>query len=241
MAITLPTATTKPKTDLSEYTILLYGEPKIGKSTFASKFDKPLFLATEPGLNALETFQIPIASWENFLESCKLLATTKHDYKTVIIDTVDNLVKFCAEYMLGKHDATHESDMGYGKGYDIVANELLRALTKLGQLPPGLVMISHAETKEIKTRTTSIHKTMPTLSNKYRKIVLGMADLILYAHTVQRVNEETRRPEESRVLETRAAEAYEAGNRTMAAHLPATIPFDYQAFKTAWDNKKEGK
>jgi Ni,Fe-hydrogenase maturation factor len=233
MPVTLPTITTKPKLHLAEYTILLYGEPKIGKSTFASQFEKPLFLATEAGLNALETYQIPVSSWADFLEACKLLATTKHDYKTIIIDTIDNLVKFCAEATLKPHDATHESDMGYGKGYDLVANELLRVLTKLSQLPPGLIMISHAETKEIKTRTSVLNKTSPTLPNKYKKIVLGMADLVLYAHSVEQKTEKG--AEQVRVIETKPSECFDAGDRTK--RLPATISMDYQEFMKIWGGK----
>jgi len=40
---------------------LIYGDPKVGKSTLASEFPKPLFLATEPGLSGLDGIcQVPI-------------------------------------------------------------------------------------------------------------------------------------------------------------------------------------
>jgi hypothetical protein len=237
MAIVLPTEKTKPKTDLKDYTILLYGEPKIGKSTWASEFPDTLFLATEPGLNALECYQIPISTWEEFLEACKVIATSKHQFKTIVIDTIDNLAKFCSDYICRKNNILHESDLEWGKGWSMVSGEFLRVLTKLALLPYGLVMISHAETVEIKTRTIKYNKDVPTLSKSFRKIVLEMADLILYAHTVQRKDKEGNQ-EEARVLETRASENWEAGNRTTFKQLPGTLDFSYQEFINAWNNSQ---
>ena len=54
----LPTAKTPPKRSLSDVSILLYGPSKIGKSTFASQAPDAIFLATEPGLNALDHSKI---------------------------------------------------------------------------------------------------------------------------------------------------------------------------------------
>ena len=55
----LPTAKTQPKPDLADLTVLVYGQTKIGKSTFCAQSEGALFLATEPGLNALDVYQVP--------------------------------------------------------------------------------------------------------------------------------------------------------------------------------------
>ena len=51
MTVTLPTTKTKPTTDLAKQSILLYGVPKLGKSSFASQFPEARFFECEPGLN----------------------------------------------------------------------------------------------------------------------------------------------------------------------------------------------
>jgi len=51
MSIVLPTEASKPVTELGKQTILLYGSPKLGKSSFASKEPGSLFFECEPGLN----------------------------------------------------------------------------------------------------------------------------------------------------------------------------------------------
>ena len=223
----LPTTKTNPKSNLEEYTILIYGPPKIGKSTLASQFDSPLFLATEAGLNALSVYQTPIIAWEEFLNACKEIATGKHDFKTIVIDTIDNLHKYCREYVRRKNGFTHESDLDFGKGWDLTKDEFIRALTKLSLLPYGLVMISHAEVVEIKTRTAKINKSVPTMQKNARAVVLGMADMILFCDTVV-----TEKEGEKRIIRTKPLENWEAGDRT--GKLPAVLPLNYNSFYNAF-------
>jgi hypothetical protein len=222
----LPAKKTPPKAKMEEQTILLYGPPKIGKSTLASQFDSPLFLATEAGLNNLEVYQIPIPSWDEFLTACKEIATQKHEFKTIIIDTVDNLFKACSEYVRKKNNIQHESDLEWGKGWQLVKDEFTRALTKLSLLPYGLVMVSHSDSIEIKTRTAKINKTVPTLPKSAREIVLGMSDIILLAESI--VTDEG----EKRILRTKPSENWEAGDRT--GRLPAMLPLEFKAFHDAF-------
>lgn len=227
----LPKEKTAPKERLDDYIILLYGPPKIGKSTLASQFDKPLFLATEAGLNALEVYQVPVATWDKFLAACKEIAAGGHDFKTIIVDTVDNLYKACSEYVKKKNNIQHESDLDWGKGWQLVADEFTRAITKLSLLPYGLVMISHAEYVEIKTRTATITKAVPTLPKGARKAALNMADVILYAESVVTDDGEVR------IMRTKPSENWEAGDRT--GRLPATLPLDYADLYKAFYGKGE--
>lgn len=98
----LPTTKTAPKAQLSDYTVLLFGASKAGKTIFCSHAQDVLFLATEPGLNALEVFQVSITKWEDMLQACAEIAEGKHQFKTIIIDTIDNAYKMCADHMYKK-------------------------------------------------------------------------------------------------------------------------------------------
>ena len=152
----LPSQKTPPKTTLADLTVLLYGPTKFGKSSMCAQADSALFLATEAGLNNLEVFQVSIANWDDFLGACREIAEGKHGFKTIIIDTVDNAYRMCVEHVLAKHKIDHESDLGFGKGYALVNNEFYRVLNKLALLPYGLFLISHAQEKEVETRTGKI-------------------------------------------------------------------------------------
>ncbi len=227
----LPSAKTAPKPNLADLTVLAYGQTKIGKSTFCSNSESAVFLATEPGLNALDVFQVPIQTWDDLLTACAEITEGKHPFKTVIIDTVDNAYKFCADYILKKFKIEHESDLGYGKGYALINNEFQRVLTKLAFLPCGLFLVSHAKEIEVETRTGKYTRVVPTLPDKARKIVLGMVDMVLYCDlevTVGESGEQRMR----RVIRTKPSLYYEAGDRT--GRLPETLDLDFSKFFEAF-------
>ena len=229
----LPTAKTPPKANLADLSVLWYGKTKIGKSSTCAQADGALFLATEAGLNHLETYQAPIASWEEMLQACADIAAGKHPFRTIIIDTVDQAYRLCTEYVCAKFKIDHESDLGYGKGYALVNNEFTRVLTKLSLLPYGLYLISHAQEKEVETRTGPITRIMPTLPDKARKIVLGLVDMILYCDleiTPGPNGEQHAR----RVIRTKPSLHYEAGDRT--GRLPEVLDLDYTTFVTTFTN-----
>ncbi len=236
MAIALPTERSKPTTTLTDKVTLIYGAPKIGKSTFCAGAEKALFLATEPGLSHLEVYQTPVGNWNDFLEACSLIHAGEHDYKTIVIDTVDNLFKFCREYVLKKHNMQHEQDQDWGKGYDLVNTEFFRRLNALSLLPYGLILVSHAQDKEVKTRTGKTKKIVPTLPSGALRIVTGMADFILYADMEEVLSDDqTQITEFRRVLRTKPSTLYEAGGRYAAGQsaLPDTLPLDWAAFAEA--------
>jgi hypothetical protein len=237
MTLTLPTQRTKPITDLSKQTILLYSAPKLGKSTFASRFPEAVFFECEPGLSHLEVFKVPTYTWDDFLAACKLVAQGNHSFKTIVIDTADNAFKFCSEHVCSKHNIEYEGDMGHGKGWALVKNEWHRVLTRLASLPYGLVLISHAQDKTIETRTGEFTKTQPSLPDRARGVVLGLVDMILYGDAIPRKDAAGNVTIE-RVIRTKPHPTYEAGDRT--GRLPDLLPLDYDAFVKAFTSAAPG-
>jgi hypothetical protein len=226
----LPTKKTPPKDDLGDFTTLIYGPTKIGKTTFASRFPEALFLACEPGLNALEAYQMSITSWTDLLAAAAEIAKGEHQFKTVVIDTVDNAYKYCEEYVCAAEKIRHPNDLEYGKGAAFVNNEFQRVLTKLAALPYGLILISHDKEREVKTPTGKYMKTIPTLSDKACKIVLGMADMVLYCDTEE--TEVDGKVVSRRTIRTKPTIYYDAGDRT--GRLPEVLPLSYPKFYEAF-------
>ena len=91
----------KPKGDLARAKILIYGPPKIGKTTLASQFPGVWFMATEEGQDWLEVFTpTVIESWDHFLDVCKYIAEEQPTHfgdgtkiETIAIDTGGLLFK----------------------------------------------------------------------------------------------------------------------------------------------------
>lgn len=234
----LPSAKTPPKNTLADLTIMVYGPTKIGKTTLCSQAEGALFLATEPGLNALEAYQVPIQTWDDLLNVCAEISEGNHPFKTLVIDTVDNAYKFCTDYVLKKFKIEHESDLGYGKGYAIVTNEFQRVLTKLAFLPCGLFLVSHAKEIEMDSRTGKYTRVVPTLPDKARKIVLGMADMVLFCDLEAQTGGDGA-PTFRRVIRTKPSLYYEAGDRT--GRLPESLDLSFDAFLNAFSNATVSK
>lgn len=227
----LPKEKTKPKTDPMAYSILLYGPTKVGKTTFASKAEGALFLATEPGTNALEVFAMPINNWPDLLKACGEIAAGGHDFKTVIIDTIDNAYTFCLEHVCTENGWSHPSDGAYGKGWSAVNGEFRRVLLKLAQMPYGLMLISHSQEKEVETRTGNYTRITTTMSEGARRIVIGLMDIVILCEvTAQKSDDGTHVYE--RVMRTKPTPAYDAGDRT--GRLPEVLPMEYDKFTDAF-------
>ena len=234
----LPTQKTPPRSAMADLTVLTYGPTKIGKSSWCSHAEGALFLSTEPGLNSLEVFQVPITSWEELLATCAEIAEGSHPYKTVIIDTLDNAFRMCADYVCRKFKIEHESDLGYGKGYTLINNEFGRVLNKLAFMPYGLYLVSHSQEIEIETRTGKYTKIVPTLPDKARKIVLGLVDMILYCD-IETVTGPDNKMVAHRIMRTKPSLYYEAGDRT--GKLPDVIDLNYTKFIEAFNSKTHAK
>ena len=183
-------------------------------------------------------FHIPIDSWETFLKACNELAQGSHNFKTMVIDTIDNAFRLCSQYICEKHNVEHESDLPYGKGYALVQNEFYRVIHKLSMLPYGLYMVSHAVEKEFETRTGKYVKTVPTIPDKIRKILLGMVDIILFCD-IEVTKDNDGKPMVRRVMRTKPSKDYEAGDRT--GRLPHLIDLDYGAFLVAYQGSKRSE
>lgn len=216
----LPTEKSCKEVKLSKQKIIVYGRPKVGKSTFCSYFEDAIFLATEPGLNHLEVFKVNITTWEDFLKVCGEIATGDHNFKTVVIDTVDNLVDLCSDYMCKQNNIDHPGDLKGGKGWTDITSELRRKLVKLASLPYGLVIVSHSKQEEIETKTKKYNRFTIDIGGKNKSLILNMADIILF------IDSEIRDGEEIGVIRTKPSVFWDAGDKSELLDSNIEYPLD---------------
>jgi len=183
----LPKEKSPIKGHLDKIVWLLFGAPKIGKSTLAASAEEAIFAATEQGLNFLSTYNVPINSWEDFKEFGAKLIKEKEEFialgkkprfKTIIIDTTDILFKYCEEAVCKEKDIDSPGDLGYGKGWSFLKSEFQRVILRLAGAGFGFIFISHMKEQKIKQRNQEYDKIMPTMSESCRKILLPMVDVI---------------------------------------------------------------
>jgi hypothetical protein len=207
----LPTSKSKKETNPSKFTILLYGEPKIGKSEACARIENALFIQTEAGLKNLEVYTTGLlTTWEDFKKVGLELVTKEHSYETVIIDTIDGLYQLCAKYICKQNGWKHESEPDFGKAYALIKLELMRTLHVLSSQPFGLVLVGHAKTKELKTKVGKAYdKVTLNFSNTIEEAITSFVDIALYAMIERDVDNEC----DVRVVKSLSNPDYFAGGR----------------------------
>jgi hypothetical protein len=191
----IPTEKTIPKLEPDKLRWIIYGEPGSSKTPLASGFDDPLFLVTEQSTEALTVFSTTIRCWEDYTKIVQELLTTKHKFKTVVIDVVDMLYNYCVDFCNKRLKIEHISDVGFAKGYHSVDNEFDHWLNKLCMSNLGLIFLSHLEEKEIFKGKERIIKVIPHLAKRGRSILEPKATIIALLEWDKVRKENTIRPE----------------------------------------------
>lgn len=176
----LPDKKTKGRVTLKELRMLLFGPPKIGKTSLCSGFPNALFLTTEKGYAALRIYAKDIDSWETFKEVNKELTKKKKHkkFETIVIDTIDILFNLCSDYICADLGITHISDEKWAKGYDMLKKEFERELNKLFLMHYGIILISHTKLADVSGRQGSSTKIVPTFSNTARGVIIPKVSVI---------------------------------------------------------------
>jgi hypothetical protein len=238
--MSLPSQKTSGSIGLSELWMILFGPPKIGKTTLMSGFPDTLILATEVGYKALKVYAKNIKIWEDFQDTVDEIVKGKHKFKTIGIDTADLLFTLCLDYTCNKLDIDHVSDEKWGKGYDMAAKEFEIELNKLFLSPYGLIFTSHTKDVDIVTRGGKITKTVPTLPNQARRVLLPKVSVIGFMG-IKSVKGADKVFREQRYISFSPSEFLEAGDRD--GKLPTEIisykdpSKTYQQFYSAYHKK----
>lgn len=180
----LPTEASEPSTFIGDYTFLIYGSKKIGKTSLAAQFPGALGFEFEPGGKALSMYQLPCKSWAIFKQAIAKLYAAPHKFKTFVIDTGAIAYERCMEYVCAKAEIAHPGDEGYGKGWKRVASELQAQMSAMFMHPGcGSLILCHDKVEEIETRTgKKYNKTIPDLSGQASSYFAGVIDVIGYYH-----------------------------------------------------------
>lgn len=165
--------------------VVIYGGHGIGKSTLASQFPNPIFISTEDGLDSLDVTSFPKATnIKDVVDSIKTLIKEDHDFKTVVVDSVDWLVE---PLIVSNVESSHEAkDLAYGKGQMLVAEEFREILQGLDVLRHkrgmNVVLIAHAAVVKFEDpRTEPYDRYQPKLPNRCNALLQEWADVIAFA------------------------------------------------------------
>ncbi len=132
--------------------ILVYGTNDTGKTLNAVKAEKPFYIGFENGLQDIPGVPYHLVKdWDEFLQLTQqfiTLPSARDMYKTLIIDTVDNMGNLAADKVCELYKITRIKDgnngFGHWKEYE---NEITRPLKKLIASGYTIIFLGHADTK----------------------------------------------------------------------------------------------
>lgn len=219
--------------------ILFYAPPKFGKTTFGSMAPNPIFIQTEDGLDNLDVDAFPLSkTFGEVLDNLTQLCTEEHDYKTLVVDSVDWLEpliwkQLCAEH---KADSIEMVAGGYGKGYSMAIDLWKQYIDALNYLRSErdmmIVQIAHAEVKRYDSPTSEsydrykikVHKNAAEKLMEHSDVIIFGNFEIITKKTDVGFNKTKVRAigDADRLLFTEERPAFVAGNRFS---LPPEIPF----------------
>jgi len=164
--------------------ICVYGGHGIGKSTLASQFPRPIFISTEDGIDSLDVVSFPKAgSIGDVVNSIKTLLKEDHDFKTVVVDSVDWLVEpLISASINSQYD---EKAQAYGKGQMYMAEEFREILQGLDALrlkkDMNVVLIAHAAVVKFEDpRTDPYDRYQPKLPKACNALMQEWVDVLAF-------------------------------------------------------------
>jgi len=166
--------------------VLIYGPAGLGKTTLASEFPAPVFLQVENGTPKgveLDTFG-HLQSYQEVMGYLQLLYNDEHNFRTVVIDSLDKLEPLVWEATCERERFDSIEAPGYGKGY-VAADHEWRELIKwcgwLRQIGMNVVFIAHSTVNAVNDpRTVEYSQYNIRLHKRALALFQDEVDMILF-------------------------------------------------------------
>ena len=243
----LPENKRVPNSTINKKKIWLYGMPYSGKTYLANSFPDILLLSTDgnytqlPGgipphidIKDIVTVEGRITkkqiAWEVLKDVISELEKKQNDFKTIVLDLIEDTYEQCRLYMYDQLGITHESDDSF-RAWDKVRTEYLSTIKRLMNLNyENIILISHEDTSKdiMKKSGDKITSIKPNLGDKPALKIAGMVDLV--ARVIADDN--------NRVISFKTNEVIFGGGRLNVQ--VNEIPCEYEELMKVYDEANSG-
>ena len=236
--------------------MVVYGVHGIGKTTFGARLPNPVFLRTEDGMRG-KTFEgvarLPLCEdFKTVVSQLQQILVSEHDYKTLVIDSVDWLEQLIHANIATMSNVDDISDIGYQAGYKSAASRVMMVLNLLSEINRRrniqIVLLGHSEIKRYNSPDNepydryglALHKDAAPLVYEWADVVLFVNYEMFTKKTGEKFGQDTfqAKGQGVRVMYSEERPAYHAKNRYA---LPAEMPFDWDTLKNNMFNTKGKK
>jgi hypothetical protein len=223
--------------------VILYGVEGVGKSTFAAGAPSPIFLSTEGGTGHLDVARFPeVSTFAEALDAIRTLINEPHDFKTLVIDTVDHLEPLVHAHLLNgtKWKSLAEYGGGYGRGKEAALDAwriFMKAVETLRKAKGmHVIFLGHCTIRTFKNPMGGdFDRYVPKMNEHAAGLIKESVGYVLFARyeSFAKTDDDKRTrgfSDGTRLLHTQWSASYDAKNR---GDLPAEMPLSWVDFEAA--------
>ena len=192
--ITLPKQKVKA-TRKSPKNMVIYGPPKIGKTTALSQLDDCLIIDLEDGSDLVDALKVQVNDLSELTEVGKAIMKDGKPYKYIAIDTITKLEEWCEEdakriYMatpMGKNfeqknPGASVLSLPNGAGYLYLRIAYKKWIDRLNKLADHIILVGHLKDKMLEKKGKEVAAKDLDLTGKIKSITCANADAIGYIY-----------------------------------------------------------
>ena len=223
-----------PKTKIkasrkSPKNMIIYGAPKIGKTSVLAQLDDCLIIDLEDGSDMVDALKVKVNNLKELGEVGKAIHEDKKPYKYVAIDTISKLEEWCEAdakvlYMqtpMGKNFETKNPgasvlSLPNGAGYLYLRIAYKKWMDRLNTLADHVILVGHLKDKMLEKKGKEVAVKDLDLTGKIKQITCANADAVGYLY----------RENDTTMVSFDSLDDITAGSR--CAHLKGkTMPLDW--------------
>ena len=192
--ITLPKQKVKA-TRKSPKNMVIYGPPKIGKTSALSQLDDCLIIDLEDGSDMVDALKVQVNDLSELTEVGKAIMKDGRPYKYIAIDTITKLEEWCEEdakriYMatpMGKNfeqknPGASVLSLPNGAGYLYLRIAYKKWIDRLNKLADHVILVGHLKDKMLEKNGKEVAAKDLDLTGKIKSITCANADAIGYIY-----------------------------------------------------------
>jgi len=188
--LTLPKKVIKA-TRKSPKNMIIYGPPKIGKTTALSELEDCLIIDLEDGSDMVDALKIKVNNLGELAQIGKAIISEGKPYKYIAVDTITQLEVWCEQDAKRMYQATpmgknfDKDNKGLsvltlpnGAGYNYLRQSFQKWFRNLNQLADHIIFVGHLRDKYLTKNGKEVKANDLSLSGKLREIACANADAI---------------------------------------------------------------
>lgn len=187
----IPKEKIKRKTD-NPKNLIMFGLPKVGKTTLLSMLPKCLIVDFEDGTDYVESYAVKVSNYKQLFALAKELKETPGQFEFIAFDTTTALEDIALPYanklyrdtVMGKNFDEGENvlKLPNGAGYQYLREAMQKMIGWFEKTIPNVILVGHVKDKSLNENGTELNVKDLDLTGKIGRILSAASDAICYIY-----------------------------------------------------------